>query len=168
VRGYCYRVASTVGLVCIEIWGYGDRAARALAVDRGIAFQLTNILRDYREDYDAGRIYLPVEDFRRHGIEPGGLRHWEDASACRGFVLEQVERARTFYRRSAGLEALITPSCRPTLWAMTAIYRGILEKAARDPRCIVSERRLRLSSWKKGVIALRARWASSPQLIADG
>ncbi len=168
MRGYCYRVASTVGLVCIEIWGYRDPGARALAVDRGIAFQLTNILRDYREDYDAGRIYLPVEDFRRHGIDPEALRHWEDPAACERLVLEQVARARTHYQRSAALEALITPSCRPTLWAMTAIYRGILEKAGRDPSCIVSDRRLRLSSWKKGVIALRAKWASSPQLIADG
>ena len=96
------------------------------------------------------------------------MRRWSDPAACGRFVLEQVERARAHYRRSAALEGLITPSCRPTLWAMTAIYRGILEKAAGDPHCIVSDRRLRLSSWQKGAIALRAKWGSAPQLVADG
>jgi phytoene synthase len=65
LQQYCYQVASTVGLVCIEIWGYTDPAARNLAIDRGIAFQLTNILRDLREDCDNGRVYLPQDEFVR-------------------------------------------------------------------------------------------------------
>ncbi len=157
VREYCYRVASSVGLVCIGIWGCRDGAARALAVDRGIAFQLTNILRDFREDYDAGRVYLPEEDFRRHGLTAPALRRWSDTARCRAFVLEQVERAEEFYRRSADLERTLDGSALPTLWAMTTIYSRLLEKIRRDPWRIVAARRLRLSSLQKGLIALRAR-----------
>ncbi len=157
VRRYCYRVASTVGLICIDIWGYEDPAARELAADRGIAFQLTNILRDYKEDFDAGRVYLPAEDFRHHGLTPRALRGWEDPARCDRLILEQVARARAYYHRSAALDGMITPSCRPTLWAMTTIYRGLLEKVERVPARIVSDRRLRLSFWRKASIALIAR-----------
>ncbi len=158
VRDYCYRVASTVGLICIGIWGYSDPAARELAIDRGIAFQMTNILRDYREDFDAGRVYLPVEDFKRHGITPGELRGWSDPAACRAMIGRQVERANEYYERSAPLDDMISRSGRPTLWAMTAIYHALLAKIERSPQRIVGDRRLRLSSLRKGSIAMRARW----------
>ncbi len=158
VREYCYRVASTVGLVCISIWGYDDPDAPALAIDRGIAFQLTNILRDYKEDYDAGRVYLPVEDFGRHDLTPRCLRQWTDPPRCRRFVLDQVERAKSFYAQSVPLDRMITSSCRPTLWAMTTIYRTLLDKIDRLPRRIVATGRLRLSSVRKGAIAIKARW----------
>jgi phytoene synthase len=157
LRRYCERVASTVGLICISIWGYRNPAARELAVDRGIAFQLTNILRDYRQDYDAGRVYLPQEDFDRHRLTPTLLRKWDEPARCRSLVLEQVARTQSFYDRSAPLEGMITPDCRPTLWAMTTIYHGLLEKLGRFPRRIVSDQRLRLSSVRKGMIALRAK-----------
>jgi phytoene synthase len=157
LRVYCEQVASTVGLICISIWGYQDPTARELAVARGIAFQLTNILRDYRQDYDAGRVYLPQEDFDQHRLTPTMLRKWDDPGRCRALILQQVQRAQSFYDRSAPLEGMITPSCRPTLWAMTTIYHGLLEKLRRAPKRIVSENRLRLSSVHKGMIALRAR-----------
>lgn len=157
VREYCYRVASAVGLICIEIWGYRDPVARGLAVDRGIAFQLTNILRDYKEDFDSGRVYLPAEDFARHDLTPSQVRQWSDPSRCREFILEQAERAKSFYVRSASLDRLITPSCRPALWAMTSIYRSLLRKIQRAPQRIIVGRRLRLSPLRKGAIALRAR-----------
>jgi len=157
LREYCYRVASTVGLICITVWGYRDEAARALAVDRGIAFQLTNILRDYSEDFDAGRVYLPQEDFRRHGLTPRSLREWSDGTACERFWSEQSERAQSFYDRSRGLEELISEDCRPVLWAMTAIYAGLLDKARRMPRRAVVGPRIRLSAWRKGLIAIEAR-----------
>ncbi len=163
VREYCYRVASTVGLVCIDIWGYADPVARDLAVDRGIAFQLTNILRDFKQDYDAGRVYLPLEDFARNELVPEDLRRWSDPRRCTRLVLEQVERAKSFYDRSAALEGLITPSCRPTLWAMTTIYRSLLAKVERVPGRIVADRRLRLNSLQKGTVAIRARWAGMAQ-----
>ena len=161
VREYCYRVASTVGLICINVWGYRDRAAPELAVDRGIAFQLTNILRDYKQDYDAGRIYLPGEDFRRHGLDPEGLRRWSDPKRCNRFVRQQVARAAAYYERTEPLDDMITPTCRPALWAMTTIYRGLLERIERAPHRIVGRRRLRLNGLHKGAIALRARWGAS-------
>ncbi|MCI0366568.1 MAG: phytoene/squalene synthase family protein [Phycisphaerales bacterium] len=158
LRGYCYRVASTVGLVCIEIWGYTDDKARDLAIDRGIAFQLTNILRDYKQDFDAGRLYLPLEDFQRHQLDPAELRTWSKPTACQAMLREQIERAQSYYERSAGLEELISARCRPTLWAMTRIYRGLLDKIGRNPSRLVLSHRLRLSAARKGAIALRAKW----------
>ena len=158
LRNYCYRVASTVGLICIEIWGYTHESARDLAIDRGIAFQLTNIVRDYKQDYDCGRIYLPLEDFAEHGIDPKTLREWKKPIACHTMVMRQVQRAAQYYDRSSGLEQLVTPSCRPTLWAMTRIYRGLLDKISRNPANVILARRLRLSAFQKGAIALRARW----------
>ncbi len=161
VREYCYRVASTVGLLCLDIWGYEDPAARDHAVERGIAFQLTNILRDYKEDYDAGRLYLPAEEFARHDLTPEQLRHWSDPPRCGRFVLEQVERVESFYVQSSPLDHMITPSCRGALWAMTTIYRSLLKRIERDPWRIVLGNRLRLSPLRKGTIALRARWQAS-------
>lgn len=157
LRSYCYRVASAVGLICIEVWGYTDVSARALAVDRGIAFQLTNILRDYRQDFDEGRVYLPQQAFDRYELEPAALRRWSPPGRCRRLILEQVVIAQSYYTRSEPLEGLITPSCRPVLWAMTSIYQGLLEKIKHRPARIVSTRRLRLSSWHKTAIAVRAR-----------
>jgi phytoene synthase len=167
LRRYCERVASTVGLLCISIWGYTDPAARKLAEERGIAFQLTNILRDYKQDYDTGRVYLPQEDFDRHRLTPTMMRRWSEPGRCREFVLDQVKRAQSYYDRSAPLEGMITPSCRPTLWAMTAIYNGLLTKLQRFPARIISDHRLRLSSMRKGIIALRARWMTpDPRALA--
>lgn len=156
LRHYCYCVASTVGLVCIDIWGYDNAAARELAIDRGIAFQLTNILRDYRQDFDQGRVYLPAQEFVAAGITPEALREWKDPLLCESFLKGQLERAEGFYRRSAGLDAMITPQCRPTLWAMTTIYHRLLQKMARQPQFVITSRRVRLSAWQKGLIALRA------------
>jgi phytoene synthase len=163
LRNYCYRVASTVGLICIEIWGYSDESARDLAIDRGIAFQLTNIIRDYKQDFDKNRIYLPLEDFQQHQIDPWTLRGWSRPVACHGFMKQQIQRARSFYERSAGLDELISACCRPTLWAMTRIYRGLLDKMDRHPSRIVLSKRLRLSALHKGAIALRARWLARRQ-----
>ncbi len=158
LRAYCYRVASTVGLVCIEVWGYDDQQAPGLAVDRGIAFQLTNILRDLAQDIDAGRIYLPMEDFRRHRLQPNELRRWSRPADCEAFLAEQFDRAVKHYERSRGLEMMISPDCRSTLWAMTAIYRQLLEKARRHPGQLMQGPRLRLTSWAKAGIALKAKW----------
>lgn len=161
LRGFCYRVASTVGLVCIRVWGYRDPEAPALAVDRGIAFQLTNILRDFREDFDQGRVYLPAQDFRRMDLTPEALRRWNPPAQCSEFVRAQCDRAAQFYERSAPLDRMIEPSCLPTLWAMTQIYRGILGRIEARPAGIASERRVRLPAWRKALIAWRARRLAS-------
>ncbi|MHC4947989.1 MAG: phytoene/squalene synthase family protein [Planctomycetota bacterium] len=158
---YCRRVASSVGLLCIEVFGYTDEAARGLATDRGIAFQLTNVLRDFAEDHDAGRRYLPRAELETHGLTAEALRRWEDPARCRAFYDEQVARAEAYYERSEGLERLITPACVPTLWTMTAIYHRLLAKIGRDPARAASGRRVRLGAWHKGIIVLRARWAGA-------
>ncbi len=155
---YCYRVASTVGLICIRIWGYDDERAPMLAIKRGIALQLTNILRDYVEDHAAGRVYLPAEDFRRHELTPTSLRDIEDPARCVAFLAAQIERAESYYERSAGLEAMITPACRPTCWAMTTIYRRLLARMREHPTQVLRGPRVRLSPIVKSSVARRARW----------
>jgi phytoene synthase len=171
LRAYCYNVASTVGLVCIEIWGYHDTRAPELAIERGVAFQLTNILRDFREDFDSGRVYLPADEFAQHGLDAHDLRHWAKPDACRALMQMHIARVESFYQKSAALDGMITSSCRPTLWAMTSIYRGILEKIKTDPQQIMSPQRVRLSALHKVVIAVKARWlrpAEPAKLAVDG
>ena len=160
---YCHRVASTVGLVCIAIWGYRGPSEKAndLAIKRGVAFQLTNILRDFREDYSIGRVYLPADEFAQHEITPEDFYNWTDGKKCREFIIAQIDRARCFYIESAPLDALINPACQSTLWAMTKIYRQLLEKLAQQPDRLASNRRLRLTALQKSSIALQARLRSS-------
>lgn len=157
LSAYCYRVASTVGLLCLAIWGYDDAGAPAHAIDRGIAFQLTNILRDFSEDYDAGRVYLPVEDFRRHAVTPQQVRTWSEPKRCERFWAGQVARAESYYERSRPLDEMVSPDCVPVLWAMTEIYASILAKMKEHPQRTVTGRRVRLSTFRKSMIALEAR-----------
>lgn len=157
---YCQRVASTVGMICIEIWGYGDPAAQELAAERGVAFQLTNILRDMAEDHDAGRVYLPREDFERFGLSPEDLRTWQCPEQCRDLLMATIDRAHACYERSAPLDGMVHPCGRPTLWAMTTIYRNLLAKIKAHPQRVAQGRRVRLSALHKGAIAIRAKWLS--------
>lgn len=161
LRTFCYRVASTVGLICIHVWGFHDPEAPKLAIDRGIAFQLTNVLRDFREDFDEGRVYLPQSDFRAMELTPEMLRRWEPADRCAEFIRAQAERARWHYQSSITLDLMVTRSCEPTLWAMTTIYRGLLEKILADPERVVRKRRIRLSAARKAWIAFRARFKAA-------
>lgn len=155
---YCYRVASVVGLICIRIWGCDNPDGRELAIGRGIAFQLTNMIRDFREDFEMGRVYLPAEDFTRHDLTPEVLRAWSKPDACVHMIQEQIARAEEYYRSSRPLDAMIHPSCSPALGAMTAIYQGTLEKIRRDPSRIIRSERVSLNSLQKSAIALQARW----------
>jgi phytoene synthase len=164
LRTVCYRVAGTVGVVCVRIWGGPgggpiDPSAIPLAIDRGIAFQLTNILRDLREDAERCRSYLPLEEYHAAGLTPGDLLAWRDPPACRAFLAAQVERAGGHYRSSEPLEALVDPPCRPTLAAMTGIYRELLARVAADPKRVVLGRRVSVPAWRKFAIAFRARRA---------
>lgn len=155
---YCHQVASSVGLLCIEIWGYEHDRARELAVARGVAFQLTNILRDFQEDYEAGRVYLPAELFRGNGLTAEELSKWAKPEACRALVLEAADRAQQCYDTSRELEQLISADSRPTLIAMTDIYRGLLERMRRSPSCVANGPRIRLNAARKLLIAGRAVW----------
>jgi phytoene synthase len=141
LRTYCYRVAGVIGLASIYIWGFeGGEETESLAIDRGVAFQLTNILRDLREDASRGRCYLPREEMRAMNVTEDDLVTGRDGEAFERFMRFQIERAQSLYQRSAPLEDRIERDSRPTLRAMTEIYRGILIKIAADPRRVLSER----------------------------
>jgi phytoene synthase len=156
LKRFCYQVAGTVGLVCIRIWGFDHPDAPRLAIERGIAFQLTNILRDFREDMDCGRCYLPLQEFQAMELTPEAVRAWSAPDRCREFIRAQCRRARSHYERSAPLDGMIDAACLPTLWAMTEIYRSVLDKIEADPRLTVRGR-ARLSALRKVWIGLRAR-----------
>lgn len=126
---YCYNVASTVGLVCVHIYGF-DGSAEALkkAEERGIAFQLTNVLRDVSEDLELGRIYLPQDDLAAHGLDEAALRSGQPEEPLRAFLRQQIDRARDYYGRSDSLEEHVLPESRNSLQTMTRIYRTLLDK----------------------------------------
>lgn len=152
---YCYKVASVVGLCCVQIWGSeGGEETRKLAEWRGIAFQLTNILRDVMEDAERGRVYLPAEDFHVFELQPAMFTLGKSGDIVPGLT-RVVERARGYYEKSAPLDRLVHPDGRPCLWAMTRIYRGLLDAIERDPAVVLRER-VRLSGLRKAWIALSA------------
>jgi phytoene synthase len=130
LRGYCYRVASVVGLVCIRVFGYRDPAAEALAERCGLAFQLTNIIRDVKEDAAAGRIYLPEEDLAKFGIVPADLLSGSDPARVRPLLAMEADRAREYYRAGEELIPLVNEDSQPALWALVTVYRRLLEKIA--------------------------------------
>lgn len=153
---YCYRVASVVGLASVYVWGFeGGDATLKLSIERGIAFQLTNVIRDLREDAARGRCYVPREDLERFGVTENELAGGQVSDAMQNLLRFQVERAEGYYESSAPLESKIRPDSRPTLVAMTSIYRGILQKIAEDPARVMTER-VRLSTFNKLMIGWRA------------
>ena len=157
---YCYKVASVVGLVCITVWGHdGAAEVRRMAEHRGVALQLTNILRDLVEDARRGRLYLPGDELRRFGFEPDELVGQLAGGGVNGrfeqLMAYQIDRARSYYQQSAELDAHIDAKCRPASWAIMRIYRGLLDKIAAHPRRVLGGR-VRLSGFSKATIALRA------------
>ena len=128
---YCYHVASVVGLVCIRIFGYTDPAAEPLAERCGLAFQLTNIIRDVKEDAALGRIYLPEEDLSQFGISPTELALGADLARIRPLLELEAQRARENYQAGDDLLAFIAEDSQPALWVLVTIYRSLLEKIAR-------------------------------------
>jgi len=125
---YCYRVASVVGLVCIHIFGYRDPAAEPLAEQCGLAFQLTNIIRDVKEDAAMGRVYLPEEDLVMFGLSAAELLSAPDPARFRPLLAMEAERAREFYQAGEELRAYISEDSQPALWVLVNIYRKLLQK----------------------------------------
>ena len=152
---YCYQVASVVGLTIIHIFGFDTPRALPLAEKCGVAFQLTNILRDIREDAERGRIYLPAEDLRRFGVSQDDLRAGNRSEAFLKLMRFEADRARAYYDEAAPLLDLIHPRSRPSLWALIAIYSGLLERIRRADFDVFS-RRVRLTALEKSWIVLRA------------
>ncbi|HWY58988.1 MAG TPA: phytoene/squalene synthase family protein [Terriglobales bacterium] len=127
---YCYRVASVVGLVCIHVFGYRDPAAEPLAERLGLAFQLTNIIRDVKEDASMDRIYLPQEDLDKFGISLSSLRAASDPAIFRPLLAMEADRAREYYRAGAELLPLVEEDSQPALWVLMTIYQRLLDKIA--------------------------------------
>jgi phytoene synthase len=152
---YCYQVASVVGLTTIHIFGFDTRSALPLAEKCGVAFQLTNILRDIREDAERGRIYLPAEDLRRFGVSADGLRAGQRDGAFERLMAFEAERARAYYNESRPLLDLIHPRSRKSLWALIAIYSRLLERIE-ESGFDVFRQRVRLPLWEKSWIVWRA------------
>jgi 15-cis-phytoene synthase len=129
---YCYLVASVVGLVCIRIFGYSNRAAEKLAEETGIAFQLTNILRDVAEDATRNRIYLPLEDLASQKVTVESLlrRHAGAPPTAneRAVMAAMARRANKYYRSAKDLLPLIDPESRPALWVLVSIYHALLKR----------------------------------------
>lgn len=157
---YCYRVAGVVGLMCVHVFGFRT-AVRAEALRRaeacGIAFQLTNILRDLREDAARGRVYLPEEDLRRFGYSPADLSLGTGGEAFKRLARFEAERARGYYREALPLIEIISADSRPALWAMIRLYAGILRhmETAGFP---MLRKRVELSDMEKFQILTKASW----------
>jgi 15-cis-phytoene synthase len=132
---YCYLVASVVGLVCIRIFGYSDPRAEKLAEETGIAFQLTNILRDVEEDAARNRVYLPLENLSDYGVSLESILHrgagLPPTSQERALLAQIAGRAEDYYRSASALLPLIDRESRPSLWVLVSIYHALLQRIER-------------------------------------
>jgi phytoene synthase len=152
---YCYQVASVVGLTIIHVFGFRSVRALLLAEKCGIAFQLTNILRDIREDAEMGRVYVPREDLQRFGVTVEQLRSGSEDEKFRRLMGFEGSRARSYYEESAPLESLIEPKSRRSLWALRQIYLTLLERLERSNYSVLS-RRINVPTSSKILLLLRA------------
>jgi phytoene synthase len=155
---YCYQVASVVGLTIIHIFGFDSPQALKLAEKCGIAFQLTNILRDVREDAENGRIYWPKEDLQRFGVSALDLRGRSVTPALKEMLAFEAHRARTYYEESAPLVSMVHPGSRPSLRALIGIYSRLLDKIVSADYEVLSQR-IRIPTAEKLWILLRSRLA---------
>jgi len=152
---YCYQVASVVGLTTIHIFGFTSPEALPLAEKCGVAFQLTNILRDVREDADLGRVYLPAEDLERFGVTVDDLKRARKSEQFGELMEFEIARARRYYRESAPLLGLIEPRARASMWALIAIYSSLLDRIGQSYYDVLA-RRISLSMAEKVLIVVRA------------
>jgi len=152
---YCYQVASVVGLTIVHIFGFDTRSVLPLAEKCGVAFQLTNILRDIKEDAGNDRVYLPQEDLERFGVTEENLKSGLRNEAFYSLMKFESERARSYYNESAPLLDLIHPRSRPSLWALVTIYSRLLDRIQQTNYDIFT-RRVRLTSLEKSMIVLKA------------
>jgi phytoene synthase len=153
LKQYCYYVASVVGLVCIRIFGYEDKKAEFLAEDCGLAFQLTNIIRDIKEDAGMGRIYIPEEDLARTNLTPANfsstaLKDPLQVQNLRPALEYEAERARKYYESAKWLMELIEEDSRAALWVLVEIYSRLLKKITERNYDVLTER-VRLTFWEK-------------------
>jgi phytoene synthase len=163
---YCYLVASVVGLVCIRIFGYTDPRAEKLAEETGIAFQLTNILRDVAEDLSRNRVYLPLEDLAAHNVSIDSLLHRAPTAPPtaneRALLADLAQRAKEYYQSAKELLPLIDRESRPALWVLVAIYHELLKRIERAKYDVFSQRASVPMPQKLSILAVglaRMGWA---------
>jgi squalene synthase HpnC/squalene synthase HpnD len=168
LREYCYRVAGTVGLTCLHVFGFEDPHAPDLAEKLGIAFQLTNILRDVRADYEMGRVYLPLEDLTQFSVRPESFARGPLTPEMQSLLEFESARAWNFYREGVQLIPLVHPDARGALWALVRIYSSLLRRIDARGYDVFSER-VRLSAPEKTGILLRARlgWYSQTNVLEE-
>lgn len=159
LKQYCYYVASVVGLVCIHIFGYQDKKAEFLAEDCGLAFQLTNIIRDIKEDASMGRIYIPEEDMARSNLSAENfsataMADPAKAQQVRPALEYEAERARRYYESGKWLMELIEEDSRAALWVLVEIYSRLLNKIVLRNYDVFTER-VSLSTWEKLTVLAR-------------
>ncbi|HEY2842711.1 MAG TPA: phytoene/squalene synthase family protein [Bryobacteraceae bacterium] len=145
---YCYHVASVVGLTIVHIFGFEDPRALQLAERCGVAFQLTNILRDVREDAELGRVYLPAEDLARFGVEAQELAARTLSPGLRQLLAFEADRARAYYHESAPLIGMVSKGSRASLKALIGIYARLLERISDSGYDVLTER-VRVPAWEK-------------------
>jgi len=168
LREYCYRVAGTVGLTCLHVFGFDNPSAPDLAEKLGIAFQLTNILRDVSGDLAMGRVYLPGEDLERFGCSVEELSRGVVTPSVRELMRFEAERAWQFYAEGSRLLPLVHRDSRAALWALTRIYSSLLARIE-DRDFDIFSSRVRLTATEKAGILLRARlgWWSEADVLEE-
>jgi 15-cis-phytoene synthase len=154
---YCYLVASVVGLVCIKIFGYSDPRAEKLAEETGIAFQLTNILRDVKEDVERGRVYLPLDLLREHGVSIARVKELAAGGTMtereREMLMSLAVKAEGYYGSASELLPMIEQDSRAALWVLVTIYHGLLKKIEQARGDVFSRRLSVPTSAKLWVLA---------------
>src|SRR6267143_3403981 len=158
LREYCYRVAGTVGLTCTYVFGFRDARALDLAEKLGLAFQLTNIIRDVHEDYRLGRVYLPEEDLARYGVSPEDFGRSEATLGVRELLRFEAERAWQLYDQGCALLGLIDADSRGALWLLVHTYSALLGRIESLDFAVFGER-VRLSKAEKMMFIAKARFA---------
>jgi len=157
LREYCYRVAGTVGLTCTHVFGFSDARALDLAEKLGLAFQLTNIIRDVHEDHKLGRVYLPEEDLARYGVSPADFGRTEATLGVRELLRFESERAWQFYEEGSALLGLIDPDSRGALWLLVHTYSALLGRIEALDFAVFGEK-VRLSKAEKMMFIAKARF----------
>lgn len=160
LEDYCHHVASAVGLACIHIWGFTSPAALEPARRCGLAFQLTNILRDIKEDAMLGRVYLPGEDLRRFDYSAAELKLGVCDERFRRLMRFEIERAEQCYADAAELDRWLHADCRRAFVAMLSTYRELLAEIKRRDGDVWTSR-VRLAGWRKARIAMRCLFSFS-------
>jgi squalene synthase HpnC len=157
LREYCYRVAGTVGLTCTHVFGFRDSRALDLAEKLGLAFQLTNIIRDVHDDYALGRVYLPEEDLARYGVSAQDFGKSEATLGVRELLRFEADRAWQCYEEGSALFGLIDPESRGALWLLVRTYSALLARIESLDFAVFGER-VRLSKAEKMLFIAKARF----------